>query len=159
MSTTKDGKILLRRRELIVLAGGTAGGCLVPACGAPQKELPPGQCASVLKMPFQAPPEAQKLAVHQTVYVKDYETFIARDERGYMAIWARCQHAGCIVNPNDKERTYDCPCHGSRYEFDGAVKKGPTERPLFHFNMCRENGLITVGARSFLDGIDQRLDP
>ncbi|MGH3661398.1 MAG: Rieske 2Fe-2S domain-containing protein, partial [Micromonosporaceae bacterium] len=36
----------------------------------------------------------------------------------------------CTVGFNDAERTWDCPCHGSRYAVDGAVLNGPTVRPL-----------------------------
>jgi nucleotide-binding universal stress UspA family protein len=43
---------------------------------------------------------------------------------------ARCQHMGCIVDWNSRARTWDCACHGSRYEYDGSVINGPTTRPL-----------------------------
>ncbi|HEV8152144.1 MAG TPA: FAD-dependent oxidoreductase [Solirubrobacteraceae bacterium] len=54
-----------------------------------------------------------------------------RDEGGIVhAVSPVCTHLGCIVRFNAAERSWDCPCHGSRYDVDGAVLQGPTTRPL-----------------------------
>ncbi len=42
----------------------------------------------------------------------------------------RCTHLGCLLRFNGAERSWDCPCHGSRFDVDGSVLEGPAVRAL-----------------------------
>lgn len=54
-----------------------------------------------------------------------------RDEHGLMhLVSATCTHLGCAVRWNNVEKTWDCPCHGSRFSVSGEVINGPANDPL-----------------------------
>lgn len=62
--------------------------------------------------------EEEKLAVY-------------RDQEGQVhCLSAVCTHMACIVDWNNAEKSWDCPCHGSRFEVSGKVIEGPALSPL-----------------------------
>lgn len=58
-----------------------------------------------------------------------------RDEHGQIhIIEAECAHLKCIIKWNNDEKTWDCPCHGSRYTHQGKVLNGPANRDLKYYS-------------------------
>lgn len=56
---------------------------------------------------------------------------IFKDDSGnIIMVKATCTHLGCGLTFNKIDRTYDCPCHGSKFNYDGRVLSGPAKRDL-----------------------------
>lgn len=56
---------------------------------------------------------------------------VYKDEKGEIqAVSAVCTHMGCIVGWNNEAKTWDCPCHGSRFDPTGKVIQGPAVKNL-----------------------------
>lgn len=56
---------------------------------------------------------------------------VYKDKKGdYFCINPVCAHLKCSLSFNEAEKTWDCPCHGSRYDIKGNILEGPTVKPL-----------------------------
>jgi glycine/D-amino acid oxidase-like deaminating enzyme/nitrite reductase/ring-hydroxylating ferredoxin subunit len=65
------------------------------------------------------------------IRVRGRRTAAYRDEQGALhGLSPICQHLYCLVDWNPAERSWDCPCHGSRYSGEGRVIQGPTTEDL-----------------------------
>lgn len=65
------------------------------------------------------------------VVTGDHKVAVYRDATGVVhTLSAICTHMGCTVKWNPTARTFDCPCHGSRFAPTGEVVNGPAARPL-----------------------------
>jgi len=65
------------------------------------------------------------------VKYEEEQIAIYKDEYGVLkALSPVCPHAGCIVSWNSVEKSWDCPCHGARYDIDGQLLNGPSVKGL-----------------------------
>jgi glycine/D-amino acid oxidase-like deaminating enzyme/nitrite reductase/ring-hydroxylating ferredoxin subunit len=74
-----------------------------------------------------------EVAAGQGSIVRDGNRKLAvyRDEHGELhALSAKCTHLGCVVHWNSAEDSWDCPCHGSRFDVKGEVLHGPASTAL-----------------------------
>jgi Rieske Fe-S protein len=152
--------LILSRRGLLRTAGGAAAAGALAACGKPQDTCSVFICDGDLKgVPDMAQacaadsfvvPRIDTIGIGQVLVVGQEQAFIHRTADGYAAIRDRCTHAGCGVNHNPGAQSYDCVCHGSRFNLDGSVKNGPAAIPLRWFAACREGNNLIVSRTNLI---------
>src|SRR6476469_8682427 len=69
--------------------------------------------------------------------------FVRREGETFVALSAICTHAGCVVDWNGVD-TFDCGCHGSVFNDDGTVKRGPAAAPLRSFATAVAGDMVTI---------------
>lgn len=86
---------------------------------------------------------------------------VYRDPQGALhAVSSVCTHLGCLVKFNNAEKTWDCPCHGSRFGVDGKVLDGPATRPLAKkaVNGEARHASGTIDASASVEGVHRESD-
>jgi glycine/D-amino acid oxidase-like deaminating enzyme/nitrite reductase/ring-hydroxylating ferredoxin subunit len=76
---------------------------------------------------------AQEIAPGQGAIIREgtKKFAVSRDDAGNLQVLsAACTHLGCVVSWNPTEKSWDCPCHASRFDVDGTVLHGPAMKPL-----------------------------
>lgn len=69
----------------------------------------------------------------KVVEYKGKRTGAYKDEQGKLYLLdITCTHMGCELHWNDAEKTWDCPCHGSRFKYNGEIVEGPALQQLKH---------------------------
>ncbi|MDQ3396085.1 MAG: FAD-dependent oxidoreductase, partial [Bacteroidota bacterium] len=68
-----------------------------------------------------------KVGQGKTIKLNNERLAAYRDESGTLNLVSGiCPHMGCVVHWNNGEKSWDCPCHGSRFGVDGEVLEGPS---------------------------------
>jgi Rieske Fe-S protein len=67
---------------------------------------------------------------------------LLREGNSVYALGLVCTHLGCTVTVTSTGLS--CPCHGSRFDRQGRVLKGPADRPLSRLQVEEKNGMIEV---------------
>jgi glycine/D-amino acid oxidase-like deaminating enzyme/nitrite reductase/ring-hydroxylating ferredoxin subunit len=67
----------------------------------------------------------------RVIKYEDHSIALYKDESGRLhAVSSACTHIKCSVGWNAAEKTWDCPCHGSRFSYDGEVLTAPALKDL-----------------------------
>ena len=89
--------------------------------------------AQVIKQKFSPKPDREELGADEGAVVQEQgkELAVYKDRHGKIHTFsAKCTHEGCTVNWNKELKSWDCPCHGSRFAATGEVLSGPATKPL-----------------------------
>lgn len=84
-------------------------------------------------------------------FLPDQRLFVFNSDAGFYAISSICTHLGCNVNyvPGGG---FACPCHGSRYDVNGQVIRGPAPKPLAWFGLSLSSrGELVVDERRVVE--------
>ncbi|HYF81455.1 MAG TPA: FAD-dependent oxidoreductase [Clostridia bacterium] len=69
----------------------------------------------------------------KAVEIEGNKMGVYRDEKGQLhTVDTTCTHMGCELKWNDAEKSWDCPCHGSRFTYEGEIIEGPAINELQH---------------------------
>lgn len=109
-------------RRTVLAVGGLAAAATVTACSAYGREEAPSEAAGATVA------RTADVAVGSGVIVGDLVVTQPRTGE-FVALSTTCPHAGCRVS-TVADGAITCPCHGSRFDLDGAVLRGPAREPL-----------------------------
>ncbi|CAN5823911.1 Rieske (2Fe-2S) protein [soil metagenome] len=133
-----DHDLVISRKTVLVGGAAVLTGAALSACTTYGKKpaAAPSSAPPESAPPEAGPPEARAAAVASTADVPVGSGVIVGDVvltqpsagvfKGFSAV---CTHAGCNV-AKIADGTIDCPCHGSKFNLDGSVAKGPASKPL-----------------------------
>jgi Rieske Fe-S protein len=75
-----------------------------------------------------------------------------------VAVSAECPHLGCRVGYDQENEQFTCPCHESAFGLDGAVKTGPSPRPLDQIEARIRDGQVEVRFRRFRTQVEEQVE-
>jgi Rieske Fe-S protein len=140
-----------RRRFLEVVAAGGAAAFVLPACGSSNTSS--GGAAPTNVGDVQAG-SAQGTTVGMLQTVGTQPVALGRDAGGLYAMTLTCTHAGCNMAASGTVAPSGivCSCHGSEFDANGEVTRGPASAPLAHFEVAVDtSGNVVVHTATVVD--------
>ena len=142
----------ITRRSFLAVPGALAAGLTLSACATTatyRTAIREGR----ISIEFENVPEPAKPGGRIFVAAPGLDVpvvLINLDGTSFRALSAVCTHLGCNVRPSG--RFLQCPCHGSTYDLEGRVTRGPAERPLRVFETQTYNDRVDVVMGQRRDG-------
>jgi cytochrome b6-f complex iron-sulfur subunit len=133
---------VIDRRQLLRVAGTSAGmlffAKLLSGCNQNPQGSPPSGPVGGIKL--------SDLKMNELVILSS-NVAVGMDSGGVYAMSAVCTHAGCILDDGAQTISagLSCPCHGSAFDGNGKVTKGPARQALQHYQVTiASDGSITI---------------
>lgn len=79
--------------------------------------------------------------------------WVIREGEKVRAMSATCPHLGCAIDLNDDKKSFNCPCHASRFSLTGVAEMGPSPRPMDPLATRVVDGWVEVDFRRYREGI------
>ncbi len=104
--------------------------------------------------------EARAMPVGTVTYFLEQRFYLSRVESGFLALYRKCPHLGCVVpwladQPSEDELAaegrFNCPCHAGVFDRYGVVHAGPPPRPMDLFPITIENGEVVVDTGTVIE--------
>lgn len=76
--------------------------------------------------------------------IQDTNVAVYNNDGELIVLQNVCTHRKCQTDWNQNEQTWDCPCHGSKYNSDGSLLRGPAKNPLSRLDYAVEDGQIVL---------------
>jgi Rieske Fe-S protein len=132
--TTRRDFLKLSTNSLLALAGVLGVGGLIRFLSYQYDETPQTE--------FEIGPASDYPFNSRTVLAY-IPAVIIHDKHGLQAFSLQCTHLGCSVEP--RNFGFECPCHGSRFDLNGVIAKGPATSSLKKFRIEElEDGTLRV---------------
>lgn len=134
-----------RRNFLMIMLGGV-GALLAAAAGWPLVRflMPSGQGGAAGQVAIDRAQVAPGTA-HLFEYQGRPAVVLQTAPGEFLALSAVCTHLGCIVQWQEEEAQFLCPCHAGRFATDGSVISGPPPKPLETLPVTLDGDQVLVG--------------
>jgi Rieske Fe-S protein len=132
-SASSKGLRFNRRSFLTWLARGSVAAAVTAVAAQTVRFLsfqPPSSESSIL--PLGQPDSYPR---NSLIYMAEARVYVGHDSDGLYALDAVCPHLGCLVQRNEEEGGFICPCHDSLFDEAGQALSGPATRPLQHLHL------------------------
>ncbi len=88
--------------------------------------------------------KVEEFPLGSITYIKEGRFYISRLEGGFLALYRKCTHLGCVVPWVEDEGRFNCPCHAALFNKKGEILGGPAPRPMDLFPLEIVEGEIVV---------------